>query len=238
MNILKNCLPAITLPVMSFTETILPLPDCSGPHVIIGLCVLVYALQFGTRGTHISDRFPFHQNSGMYWHMVNLLGRVIRRYLSGALKMFPYYVPLPPPSPLFRGLVEGRAKYGGQLVPAPLLTTLGNERGFFCVLCALCTMRRRSLSRGHNQKFSVHKYKYFVVLVLLLALTLLSWLVLYVARLEPKTVGVLLLCLAFVKVQLIISQYMESNKAILSVRVAFWIWTITAGTISIGIYLH
>ncbi len=86
--------------------------------------------------------------------------------------------------------------------------------------------------------FGVHKYKYFVVLVLLLALTLLSWLVLYVAGLEPKAVGVLLLSLAFVKVQLIISQYMELNKAILSMRVAFWIWTITVGTISIGIYLH
>jgi hypothetical protein len=62
--------------------------------------------------------------------------------------------------------------------------------------------------------------------------------VLYAVRLEAKTVGALLLSLAFVKVQLIISQYMELNRAILLVRVAFWMWTIAVGAISIGIYLH
>jgi hypothetical protein len=86
--------------------------------------------------------------------------------------------------------------------------------------------------------FSAQKNNLLIVLALLLALTLLSWLVLYAVRLEAKTVGALLLSLAFVKVQLIISQYMELNRAILLVRVAFWMWTIAVGAISIGIYLH
>ncbi len=82
------------------------------------------------------------------------------------------------------------------------------------------------------------KDKATIVLVILLALTLLSWLMLYALKLEPKTVGVLLLVLAFVKVQLIISQYMELNKAIFPIRIAFWLWTACACGISIWMYLR
>jgi hypothetical protein len=80
--------------------------------------------------------------------------------------------------------------------------------------------------------------KLFIVLVMLLAITLFSWLMLYYMKLEPKAIGALLLLLAFVKVQLIISQYMELNKAVLLIRVAFWMWTMGVAAMSIGMYLR
>jgi len=81
------------------------------------------------------------------------------------------------------------------------------------------------------------KDKLFMVLAILMALTLLSWQMLFSVKLEPKTIGTLLLLLAFVKVQLIISKYMELNKAIVPIRIAFWMWTIVVGGISILMYL-
>lgn len=85
--------------------------------------------------------------------------------------------------------------------------------------------------------FSLHKDKALRVLIILLALTLLSWFMLYSLALAPKKIGVFLLVLAFVKVQLIISQYMELNKAAIFIRIAFWLWTISVCGISIGMYL-
>lgn len=84
--------------------------------------------------------------------------------------------------------------------------------------------------------FSFHKDKLFIVLAILLVLTLLSWQIFFSVKFELKTIGTLLLLLAFVKVQIIISQYMELNKAILPIRIAFWIWTITVAAISLEIY--
>jgi hypothetical protein len=86
--------------------------------------------------------------------------------------------------------------------------------------------------------FGLHKDKAVSVFIILLALTLLSWLVLYFLLLAPKKVGVLLLLLAFVKVQLIVSQYMELNKAEIFIRIAFWFWTFSVCGISVWIYLH
>lgn len=85
--------------------------------------------------------------------------------------------------------------------------------------------------------FSLLKDKPVITLVILLALTLTSWLLLYSMKLEPKTIGALLLLLAFVKVQLIISQYMELHKAILPIRIAFWLWTTGVAAMSISMYL-
>lgn len=70
------------------------------------------------------------------------------------------------------------------------------------------------------------KDKLFIALAVLFALTLFSWLMLYAVALSPKTTGALLLLLAFVKVQIVISRYMELDKAIVPVRIAFWMWTI------------
>jgi nitric oxide reductase NorE protein len=50
-------------------------------HVITGLCVLVYALQFGQSGTPIKNNARFIENSGVYWHMVDLLWVVLFAYI-------------------------------------------------------------------------------------------------------------------------------------------------------------
>lgn len=86
--------------------------------------------------------------------------------------------------------------------------------------------------------FGLHKDKAGNILIILLALTLLSWFMLYSVELAPKNIGVLLLLLAFVKVQLIVSQYMELNKSAIFIRIAFWLWTISVSGITIGMYLH
>jgi hypothetical protein len=82
------------------------------------------------------------------------------------------------------------------------------------------------------------KDKYVVVLVVLLAITLFSWLMSSYVSLVPRFIGALLIFLAFVTVQLIISQYTELNKAVLAVRVVFWLWTIAACASSIEMYLR
>lgn len=86
--------------------------------------------------------------------------------------------------------------------------------------------------------FGLHKDKALNVLIILLALTLLSWFMLYSVELSPKNIGVLLLLLSFVKVHIIISQYMELNKAAIFIRIAFLLWTISVSGITIGMYLH
>lgn len=82
------------------------------------------------------------------------------------------------------------------------------------------------------------KDKLFTALLILLAITLLSWQIFFSVEFEAKTLGVLLLVFAFVKVQIIISQYMELNRAALPIRVTFWLWTMAVAGISIGIYLR
>ena len=82
------------------------------------------------------------------------------------------------------------------------------------------------------------KDKYVVVLVVLLAITLFLWLMSSYVSLVPRFIGALLIFLAFVTVQLIISQYTELNKAVLAVRVVFWLWTIAACASSIEMYLR
>jgi membrane-bound ClpP family serine protease len=83
---------------------------------------------------------------------------------------------------------------------------------------------------------SFFKDKLFIALLLLLAITVLSWQIFFSAKFEPKAIGALLLILAFVKVQIIISQYMELNHAIVPIRIAFWIWTIMVAAISLVMY--
>jgi len=84
--------------------------------------------------------------------------------------------------------------------------------------------------------FKLLKDRLFIVLAILLAFTLLSWQILFSAKFEPKAIGALLLILAFVKVQIIISQYMELNHAIVPIRIAFWLWTIMVAAISLVMY--
>lgn len=91
---------------------------------------------------------------------------------------------------------------------------------------------------GALMMLSLHKDKTLIVLIILLALTLLSWFMLYFLALAPKHIGAILLLLAFVKVQVIISQYMELNTAAVFIRIAFWLWTISVCGITIGLYLH
>jgi len=46
-------------------------------HVITGLCLLAYALPFGANGNLLHQRARFIENSGLYWHMVDLLWVVL-----------------------------------------------------------------------------------------------------------------------------------------------------------------
>ena len=46
-------------------------------HVIIGLCVLGYAVQFGRHKQNLAKNAVFIENSGLYWHMVDLLWIVL-----------------------------------------------------------------------------------------------------------------------------------------------------------------
>ena len=46
-------------------------------HVIIGLCLLAYAWLLGKNSTDIHQHRGFIENSGLYWHMVDLLWVVL-----------------------------------------------------------------------------------------------------------------------------------------------------------------
>jgi nitric oxide reductase NorE protein len=46
-------------------------------HVITGLCLLIYAMPFGTKQQPISQHARYIENSGLYWHMVDLLWVVL-----------------------------------------------------------------------------------------------------------------------------------------------------------------
>lgn len=81
------------------------------------------------------------------------------------------------------------------------------------------------------------KDKLLLVLLVLLGITLFSWLLMDAAALTPKVTGALLLALAFVKVQVILSQYMELGGAHPAVRMAFGIWAVVSCAITMGLYL-
>jgi len=82
------------------------------------------------------------------------------------------------------------------------------------------------------------KDKLLLVLLVLLGITLLSWLLLYGEAASQRAVGGLLLVLAFVKVQLIISQYMELGKARWPVRLALHAWLVLTVGITLMLYLR
>jgi cytochrome c oxidase subunit 3 len=44
-----------------------------GIHIIIGMTLLLVALVFVQRGKVTSDRFALLENSGLYWHLVDLI---------------------------------------------------------------------------------------------------------------------------------------------------------------------
>lgn len=50
-------------------------------HVITGLCVLAYALQFGKNIQSLNTHALFIENSGLYWHMVDLLWVVLFTFI-------------------------------------------------------------------------------------------------------------------------------------------------------------
>lgn len=50
-------------------------------HVITGLCVLAYALQFGRNNKSLKTHARFIENSGLYWHMVDLLWVVLFTFI-------------------------------------------------------------------------------------------------------------------------------------------------------------
>lgn len=50
-------------------------------HVITGLCVLAYALQFGKNGQPLNTHARFIENSVLYWHMVDLLWVVLFTFI-------------------------------------------------------------------------------------------------------------------------------------------------------------
>lgn len=82
------------------------------------------------------------------------------------------------------------------------------------------------------------KDRLLIVLLVLLGITLFSWLLMDATALTPKVTGALLLALAFVKVQVILSQYMELGKAALGVRIAFHAWLVLALGTVLALYLR
>lgn len=50
-------------------------------HVIIGLCVLAYAWKFGKNNQSLNTHARFIENSGLYWHMVDLLWVVLFTFI-------------------------------------------------------------------------------------------------------------------------------------------------------------
>ncbi len=79
--------------------------------------------------------------------------------------------------------------------------------------------------------------KLFLVLVALLCITLLSWLLISSVNLEEKSLGVMILLLAFFKVRLIAIHFMETAKAQRLVRIAFETWGVVVGGMIIFGYL-
>ncbi len=79
--------------------------------------------------------------------------------------------------------------------------------------------------------------KLLLVLVLLLTLSLCSWLLSAFTLVDGKTLGVMILVFAFMKVRLIIIHYMEANRVILPIRMAFEAWVLIVGGSTIGLYI-
>lgn len=91
---------------------------------------------------------------------------------------------------------------------------------------------------GALEMMELSKDKLFWILLLLLSITLLSWGLSYSAALNEKNFGALLLVLAFLKVRLIVVHYMEANRAVLPLRIAFESWVIGVGLMTILLYLR
>ncbi len=83
----------------------------------------------------------------------------------------------------------------------------------------------------------VVKDKLFLVLVALLGITLMSWLLISIVDLEEKSLGVMILLLAFFKVRLIAIHFMETAKAQRLVRIAFETWGVAVGGMIVFGYL-
>jgi len=81
------------------------------------------------------------------------------------------------------------------------------------------------------------KSKFFIVLVALLILTLLSWLTLSFLKVSPEVLGVFMILLAFIKVRLIIIHFMELPKTNLAIRLTFEMWIILTGSTTAVLYL-
>jgi membrane-bound ClpP family serine protease len=80
--------------------------------------------------------------------------------------------------------------------------------------------------------------KLFLVLLLLLGITLFSWALVALAILTPEMLGAALLVLAFVKVYVILQQYMELSAAATVVRFGFRAWVCLTGAMTLGMYLQ
>ncbi|MCG8673698.1 MAG: cytochrome C oxidase subunit IV family protein [Pseudomonadales bacterium] len=83
---------------------------------------------------------------------------------------------------------------------------------------------------------TILKDKLNLVLVALLTITLVSWWLMTSNIWEVKTAGALVLLFAFVKVHLIVSHFMESTQAQLSIRYLFDLWVIAVGGMIIAMY--
>ncbi len=73
------------------------------------------------------------------------------------------------------------------------------------------------------------KDKLFLVLIALLGMTLMSWLLISSTNLGEKSLGVMILLLAFLKVRLIAIHFMEAAMAHRLVRIAFDAWGVVVG---------
>jgi len=83
---------------------------------------------------------------------------------------------------------------------------------------------------------TLFKDKLFLVFVALLAITLASWGLILVANINSSVPGAALLLMAFVKVQLIVSHYMEASETPPLVRYAFDAWVWLVGLMCVALY--
>ena len=76
------------------------------------------------------------------------------------------------------------------------------------------------------------------VLFTLLSLTALSWVAPQLNALNGKTLGTLIIVLAFIKLRIIIMHFMEAGSTHPALRTAFEAWVVIAGGVTIFLYLY
>lgn len=78
------------------------------------------------------------------------------------------------------------------------------------------------------------KDKLLLIFIALLAITLAAWALISFVDIDQKLLGAALLLMAFAKVQLVVTYYMEADEAPAFVHYAFnaWIWLVGLASVT------